>query len=37
MPGFALAKKTAEVYDQDPSVEGLSCWVMDIFLFWGDS
>ena len=23
MPGFALAKKAAEVYDQDPSVEGL--------------
>ena len=24
MPGFALAKKAAEVYEEDPSVEGLS-------------
>ena len=30
MPGFALAKKAAEVFEQNPSVEGLMPWDMVI-------
>lgn len=33
MPGFALAKKAAEVFDQDPSVEGLILLKHGIFTF----
>ncbi len=33
MPGFALAKKAAEVYDADPSVEGLILVKHGIFTF----
>ncbi|MGE5548321.1 MAG: bifunctional aldolase/short-chain dehydrogenase [Solirubrobacterales bacterium] len=33
MPGFALAKKAAEVYEQDPSVEGLILLKHGIFTF----
>ncbi|RAU24026.1 bifunctional aldolase/short-chain dehydrogenase [Paramagnetospirillum kuznetsovii] len=33
MPGFALAKKAAEVYEQDPSVEGLILFKHGIFTF----
>jgi rhamnose utilization protein RhaD (predicted bifunctional aldolase and dehydrogenase)/NAD(P)-dependent dehydrogenase (short-subunit alcohol dehydrogenase family) len=36
MPGFALAKKAAEVYEQDPSVEGLILHKHGIFTF-GDT
>jgi rhamnose utilization protein RhaD (predicted bifunctional aldolase and dehydrogenase)/NAD(P)-dependent dehydrogenase (short-subunit alcohol dehydrogenase family) len=33
MPGFALAKKAAEVYEQDPTVEGLILLKHGIFTF----
>jgi rhamnose utilization protein RhaD (predicted bifunctional aldolase and dehydrogenase)/NAD(P)-dependent dehydrogenase (short-subunit alcohol dehydrogenase family) len=33
MPGFALAKKAAEVFDRDPSVEGLILETHGIFTF----
>jgi rhamnose utilization protein RhaD (predicted bifunctional aldolase and dehydrogenase)/NAD(P)-dependent dehydrogenase (short-subunit alcohol dehydrogenase family) len=33
MPGFALAKKAAEVFDRDPSVEGLVLLKHGIFTF----
>jgi rhamnose utilization protein RhaD (predicted bifunctional aldolase and dehydrogenase)/NAD(P)-dependent dehydrogenase (short-subunit alcohol dehydrogenase family) len=33
MPGFALAKKAAEIYEQDPSVEGLILVRHGIFTF----
>lgn len=33
MPGFALAKKAAEVFDQDPTVEGLVLLKHGIFTF----
>jgi rhamnose utilization protein RhaD (predicted bifunctional aldolase and dehydrogenase)/NAD(P)-dependent dehydrogenase (short-subunit alcohol dehydrogenase family) len=33
MPGFALAKKAAEVFEQDPSVEGLILLKHGIFTF----
>ena len=33
MPGFALAKKAAEVFEQDPSVEGLILHKHGIFTF----
>ena len=33
MPGFALAKKAAEVFDQDPTVEGLILLKHGIFTF----
>ncbi len=33
MPGFALAKKAAEIYEQDPSVEGLILFKHGIFTF----
>ncbi|KIL98175.1 putative oxidoreductase [Paramagnetospirillum magnetotacticum MS-1] len=36
MPGFALAKKAAEVYEQDPSVEGLILVKHGIFTFGPD-
>ncbi|CAA7624840.1 conserved hypothetical protein [Magnetospirillum sp. LM-5] len=36
MPGFALAKKAAEVFEQDPTVEGLILLKHGIFTF-GDS
>ncbi len=36
MPGFALAKKAAEVFEQDPSVEGLILLKHGIFTF-GDT
>ncbi len=36
MPGFALARKAAEVFEQDPSVEGLILEKHGIFTF-GDS
>jgi rhamnose utilization protein RhaD (predicted bifunctional aldolase and dehydrogenase)/NAD(P)-dependent dehydrogenase (short-subunit alcohol dehydrogenase family) len=35
MPGFALAKKAAEVFEQDPSVEGLILLKHGIFTFGG--
>lgn len=35
MPGFALAKKAAEVFDRDPSVEGLILETHGIFTFAG--
>jgi rhamnose utilization protein RhaD (predicted bifunctional aldolase and dehydrogenase)/NAD(P)-dependent dehydrogenase (short-subunit alcohol dehydrogenase family) len=35
MPGFQLAKKAAEVYEQDPSVEGLILEKHGIFTFGG--
>src|SRR6201996_3375149 len=37
MPGFALAKKAAEVYDADPSVEGLILVKHGIFTFGGSA
>jgi rhamnose utilization protein RhaD (predicted bifunctional aldolase and dehydrogenase)/NAD(P)-dependent dehydrogenase (short-subunit alcohol dehydrogenase family) len=37
MPGFALAKKAAEVYEQDPSVEGLILVKHGIFTFADDA
>jgi rhamnose utilization protein RhaD (predicted bifunctional aldolase and dehydrogenase)/NAD(P)-dependent dehydrogenase (short-subunit alcohol dehydrogenase family) len=37
MPGFALAKKAAEVYEQDPSVEGLILVKHGIFTFAEDA
>ena len=37
MPGFALAKKAAEVYEQDPSVEGLILVKHGIFTFGPDA
>src|SRR5258708_34388402 len=33
MPGFALAKKAAEIYEDDPSVEGLILLKHGIFTF----
>lgn len=33
MPGFALAKKAAEIYEQDPTVEGLILFKHGIFTF----
>jgi rhamnose utilization protein RhaD (predicted bifunctional aldolase and dehydrogenase)/NAD(P)-dependent dehydrogenase (short-subunit alcohol dehydrogenase family) len=36
MPGFALAKKAAEIFEQDPSVEGLILLKHGIFTF-GDT
>ena len=33
MPGFALAKKAAEIYEQDPSVEGMILLKHGIFSF----
>ena len=33
MPGFALARKAAEVFEQDPSVEGLILLKHGIFIF----
>jgi rhamnose utilization protein RhaD (predicted bifunctional aldolase and dehydrogenase)/NAD(P)-dependent dehydrogenase (short-subunit alcohol dehydrogenase family) len=33
MPGFALAKKAAEIYEQDPAVEGLILLKHGIFTF----
>ncbi|MGN6449088.1 MAG: class II aldolase/adducin family protein, partial [Brucella intermedia] len=37
MPGFALAKAAAEVFDKDPSVEGLILDKHGIFTFGGDA
>ncbi|MBN8958658.1 MAG: bifunctional aldolase/short-chain dehydrogenase [Rhizobiales bacterium] len=37
MPGFALAKKAAEVYDADPSVEGLVLDKHGLFTFGVDA
>ena len=37
MPGFALAKKSAEVYDADPEVEGLILIKHGIFTFGADA
>jgi rhamnose utilization protein RhaD (predicted bifunctional aldolase and dehydrogenase)/NAD(P)-dependent dehydrogenase (short-subunit alcohol dehydrogenase family) len=37
MPGFALAKKAAEVYDADPAVEGLVLAKHGIFTFGADA
>lgn len=37
MPGFALAKKAAEIYEQDPSVEGLILVKHGIFTFGDDA
>ncbi len=37
MPGFALARKAAEIYEQDPSVEGLILVKHGIFTFAGDA
>ena len=37
MPGFALAKKAAEVYEADPSVEGLVLLKHGIFTFGTDA
>ena len=37
MPGFALAKKAAEVYEADPSVEGLVLLKHGIFTFGKDA
>lgn len=37
MPGFALAKKAAEVYEQDPTVEGLILVKHGIFTFADDA
>lgn len=37
MPGFALAKKAAEVYEQDPAVEGLVLLKHGIFTFGADA
>ncbi|MGH7033232.1 MAG: bifunctional aldolase/short-chain dehydrogenase, partial [Stellaceae bacterium] len=37
MPGFALAKKAAEVYEADPSVEGLVLLKHGIFTFGADA
>jgi rhamnose utilization protein RhaD (predicted bifunctional aldolase and dehydrogenase)/NAD(P)-dependent dehydrogenase (short-subunit alcohol dehydrogenase family) len=37
MPGFALAKKSAEVFDQNPKVEGLILDKHGIFTFGGDA
>ncbi|CUW38277.1 Putative Short chain dehydrogenase(Class II aldolase/adducin N-terminal,28-227;NAD(P)-binding domain,426-673) [Magnetospirillum sp. XM-1] len=37
MPGFALAKKAAEVFEQDPTVEGLILVKHGIFTFGDDA
>jgi rhamnose utilization protein RhaD (predicted bifunctional aldolase and dehydrogenase)/NAD(P)-dependent dehydrogenase (short-subunit alcohol dehydrogenase family) len=37
MPGFALAKKAAEVYDADPSVDGLVLDKHGLFTFGADA
>jgi rhamnose utilization protein RhaD (predicted bifunctional aldolase and dehydrogenase)/NAD(P)-dependent dehydrogenase (short-subunit alcohol dehydrogenase family) len=37
MPGFALAKLAAEVYERDPSVEGLVLLNHGLFTFAGDA
>lgn len=37
MPGFALAKKAAEVFDQDPTVDGLILLKHGIFTFGADA
>ena len=37
MPGFALARKAAEVYEQDPKVEGLLLHKHGIFTFGADA
>jgi rhamnose utilization protein RhaD (predicted bifunctional aldolase and dehydrogenase)/NAD(P)-dependent dehydrogenase (short-subunit alcohol dehydrogenase family) len=37
MPGFALAKKSAEVFEQNPKVEGLILGKHGIFTFGGDA
>ncbi|HUH83435.1 MAG TPA: bifunctional aldolase/short-chain dehydrogenase [Stellaceae bacterium] len=37
MPGFALAKKAAEIYDADPKVEGLILLKHGIFTFGRDA
>ncbi|OAN47961.1 short-chain dehydrogenase [Paramagnetospirillum marisnigri] len=37
MPGFALAKKAAEVFEQDPTVEGLILLKHGIFTFADDA
>jgi rhamnose utilization protein RhaD (predicted bifunctional aldolase and dehydrogenase)/NAD(P)-dependent dehydrogenase (short-subunit alcohol dehydrogenase family) len=37
MPGFALAKAAAEVFDKDPAVEGLILDKHGIFTFGGDA
>ncbi len=37
MPGFALAKKAAEVFDGDPAVEGLILFKHGIFTFGADA
>ncbi|WP_096704631.1 bifunctional aldolase/short-chain dehydrogenase [Magnetospirillum sp. 15-1] len=37
MPGFALARKAAEIYEQDPSVEGLILVKHGIFTFGDDA
>jgi rhamnose utilization protein RhaD (predicted bifunctional aldolase and dehydrogenase)/NAD(P)-dependent dehydrogenase (short-subunit alcohol dehydrogenase family) len=37
MPGFALAKRASEVYEQDPSVEGLILHKHGIFTFGDDA
>jgi rhamnose utilization protein RhaD (predicted bifunctional aldolase and dehydrogenase)/NAD(P)-dependent dehydrogenase (short-subunit alcohol dehydrogenase family) len=37
MPGFALAKKAAEVFEADPAVEGLVLAKHGIFTFGGDA
>ena len=36
MPGFALAKKAAEVFEADPAVEGLVLAKHGIFTFGAD-
>src|SRR5579863_6073089 len=37
MPGFQLAKKAAEIYETDPSVEGLVLLKHGVFSFGGDA
>ncbi len=37
MPGFALAKKAAEIYEADPEVEGLVLLKHGIFTFGDDA
>jgi rhamnose utilization protein RhaD (predicted bifunctional aldolase and dehydrogenase)/NAD(P)-dependent dehydrogenase (short-subunit alcohol dehydrogenase family) len=37
MPGFQLAKKAAEIYEADPSVEGLILLKHGVFSFGGDA
>lgn len=37
MPGFALARKAADIYDQDPEVEGLLLHKHGIFTFGADA